>query len=349
MVWTRAETGKVKMRALIIVSLASLLLSAPGARAWDERGHRLIGSLAQQFIHNDDPRLEQRMLQLLGGVDLATAATWADCAADVRQDGKRFVYRPTAATPQICKHFATPRERARMEAFVARNWAGCGDPGPAGCVAAYHAAAVPVQRDRYDRGFAGTSDHDLVSAVDAAFLVLKGGKAPPPFAVADRREALLLLANLAGELAEPLSVAAVYLTSDGTPIDPDDKVELDPASDTRHGALLLDGKNETLRSEWEHAPEALGTTASDDLFHAAGTVPATPGLAESWAALWAGDALLAAKAGFRGLNFAGSGLGHWVVRFDDPVKYKQDLRQAQVAQIEKAGSHLSELIEAALR
>ena len=72
---------------------------APGARAWDEHGHRLIGSLAQQFIHNDDPRLEQRMRHLLGGVDLATAATWADCAGDVRPEGKRFVYRPTAATP----------------------------------------------------------------------------------------------------------------------------------------------------------------------------------------------------------------------------------------------------------
>lgn len=337
------------MRALVIISLAGLLLVAPGARAWDEHGHRLIGSLAQQFIHNDDPRLEQRMLHMLGGVDLATAATWADCAGDVRPEGKRFVYQPTAATPQICRHFATPPERVRMEAFVARNWAGCSDPGPAGCLAAYHVAAVPMQRDRYDRGFAGTSDHDLVSAVNAAFLVLKGGKAPPPFVIADRREALLLLANLVGELAEPLSVGAVYLTSNGTPIDPDDKADLDPASDTRHGALLLDGKMLTLRAEWEKVPDALGTTASDDFFHAAGTVPATPGLAESWAVLWAGDTLIAAKAGFHGLSFGGSGLGHWVVRFDDPVKYKQDLRQAQVAQIEKAGSHLSEIIEAALR
>jgi len=76
------------------------------------------------------------------------------------------------------------------------------------------------QRGHFDRNFQGTNDHDIVAAINAATAVLLERPSPPPFKIADKREALFLLAHLVGDLHQPLHVGAVYLDKDGNLVDP---------------------------------------------------------------------------------------------------------------------------------
>jgi S1/P1 Nuclease len=85
----------------------------------------------------------------------------------------------------------------------------------------YHFDDVDFERDRFDRSYMGTNDHDLVAAITAAIAVLKDKPAPAPFSIADKKEALFMLVHLVGDLHQPLHVESVYLGADGGLVDPD--------------------------------------------------------------------------------------------------------------------------------
>ncbi|MFA9330620.1 S1/P1 nuclease, partial [Escherichia coli] len=81
----------------------------------------------------------------------------------------------------------------------------------------YHFDDVALKRDRFDRSFQGTNDHDLIAAISAAIAVLADKPVPPPFPFSfkDKKEALLLLVHFIGDLHQPLHVGLVYLDADG--------------------------------------------------------------------------------------------------------------------------------------
>ena len=99
-------------------------------------------------------------------------------------------------------------------------------------------------------GLVGTSDHDIVAAINASIAVLQGGTAPAPFNIKNKREALRLLAHYVGDIHQPLHVVSIYLANDGQVVDPDSGT-FDPNSKTRGGLLV---GSAALHSEWDGVP-----------------------------------------------------------------------------------------------
>jgi S1/P1 Nuclease len=96
---------------------------------------------------------------------------------------------------------------------------------------------VAIDRDHFDRSFAGTNEHDLVGAITAAIAVLRDKTPSGPYSIADKKEALFMLAHFLGDLHQPLHVAAVHLDEKGHLVDPDAVHQIDPATETQGGDL----------------------------------------------------------------------------------------------------------------
>jgi hypothetical protein len=337
------RTLHVRLRA-ILAALGMSILAFP-AGAWGPQGHQTVGAIADALLVGTRARLEVR--KLLGTESLQTAALWADCVKGVTERPPyRFVVNPRYGE---CAPFQTAVGKRAMVAYVKRNLSGC-HPSAAQevCHKQYHYADVAVQRDGYARPQIGTSDHDIVSAVAACIAVLQGKRAPAPFAIASKKEALRLLAHYMGDLHQPLHVGAVYLDAVGHQVDPDAGV-FNEDSATRGGNLLLDGTKK-LHGEWDETPAALNVAA----FKVSGSqlaraVPPTTGSLADWPTIWASDTLLTSHEAFAGLTFGaevnrGTAQRRWAVT--EPTGYLAARAALQKQQIVKAGARLAQLLQA---
>jgi len=235
-----------------------------------------------------------------------------------------------------------------MEDYVRRNWSQCRypDTGPErGCHNTYHFDDVSEARNRFDRSYSGTNDHDLVAAITAAVAVLQDRTPQGPFSIADKKDALFMLAHFIGDLHQPLHVAAVYLNANGTRVDPDAHGKIDPATETVGGNDIYDGHIK-LHAEWDAIPAGLGEEATAPLLDAAAGVPKSQGSIDQWPVQWASDTVQVGHRAFAGLRFAQTGPLRWSVSFDDPDGYRADADQIKREQLAKAGARLAELLDA---
>ena len=237
--------------AFVLIALISFL-DPTDASAWGFQGHRVVGSIADQLLK---PGAKSQVQQILNDsdsrdIDLRKAAPWPDCVKSVvRHDDGRFHYEvdPDHLEFEVpCTPFNSARERARMVDYVARNWSTCSytpDGFERGCHNTFHFDDVAIQRSTFDRNNQGTNPHDLVAAIGAAIAVLSGKPIPPPFpfSIKDKKEALLLLAHLVGDLHQPLHVGSVYLDTNGKLVDPDIAHKVDPDTETIGGNAIQDG------------------------------------------------------------------------------------------------------------
>lgn len=335
------------------------------AWAWGHAGHQLIGSLADDLLAGS--HAAQQVALVLGPSlkNLKTAAPWPDCVRDVAfRLPDRYVYQPSSAFHSpACVPFEGDAERKRMENFARRNWHNCpvlaGHPDQGACHRSYHFSDVAVQHDHYSRQFVGTSNHDIVAVLQAAVAVLRSGKPAAGLPdLRDRKEALLLIAHLVGDLHQPLHVGAVYLHDDGSPADPDAGTPpTDPVFETR-GGNSLEIADANLHEAWDTIPSALklaslatgpGLKRRQALLAAARTQPATPGPADGWPERWATDTVLASQAAFPGLRFSRKGAlapGHWVVQFNDAGGYAAAQQDLQRRQLTQAAARLAALLRA---
>ena len=320
----------------------ALWIATPGAGwAWGAAGHRAVGALAERLLAGT--RAERNVRAILGeGSSLAEISVWADCAKGVRRDGDRFRYVHGPGHPE-CAPFERPQERRELEAFVRENAAACpirADENTCGH-RSYHFTDVAIQRDRYDRRFVGTSDHDIVAAIHAAVAVLQGGVAPPPFRIDSKRDALRLLAHLVGDLHQPLHVGTAYLDASGRMIDPDaTHVDVAKAS-TAGGNRILDGTT-NLHAEWDRVDRAVARRAQKAVA-AARAVPATSGSPTAWPEAWATDTLVASRSAYDGLRYARRSRGTWSAEL--PADYDERRDRLQERQLVKAGARLAQLLE----
>lgn len=333
--------------ALAGLAFAYTVVAAQPAAAWGEPGHQIVGSIAEQILTKDHPSTEAQVRQLLGPITLAQAATWADCVRDVRKTANGFQYQKSKFTPAVCQVFQTPAEEARMVDYASRNWTDCFYSKAEGCHAAYHFADIAMQRGRYDESFVGAHPYDIVHAISAAIAVLQGLPAPPPFSIADKREALLMLAHFVGDLHQPLHVGAIYLDANGNVVDPDSAPDRGAASQTEGGNLIMDG-TKNLHAEWDDIDPGLGTVANASLVQASEQLPSSTGPVASWPAQWASDTVTASPAAFSGLSFSGAGTRRWTVQFTDRADYDTARETLQAAQLEKAGARLAEVLAAVM-
>jgi hypothetical protein len=313
----------------------------------------VVGSIADQLLNAN---AKQQVKQILG-FDLRTAAPWPDCVKSVvRHDDGSFHYEvdPNHLEYEVpCVPFSSSEERARMVDYAKRNWSTCSyrpDGFERGCHNTFHFEDIAIQRNRFDRNFQGTNDHDLVAAIGAAIAVLSNTTAPPPFpfSIKDKKEALFLLAHLIGDLHQPLHVGAVYLDVNGKLVDPDVAHKIDDATVTIGGNAIQD-QNVNLHHQWDDIPTDIGEAATKELLFAARSLPASQGGIGDWPAAWASDSVLVAHEAFAGLTFKLTETlpqNRWTVAFDDHTAYLRWQDEIKRKQLAKGGARLAELLNA---
>ncbi len=337
------------MKTAVRLFVCAIALTTPFSLwAFGPRGHQAVGALADQMLSAH----AAAQLKTNLGMSLRTAATWADCVKDVvpvAAVGLRYKADPKYHAS--CGVFETATGIARMQNYVQRNWKTCStDPKVSACHKKYHFADVAIQHDRYDRAFAGTSDHDIVSAIHAAVAVLQGQPAPAPFSIRDKKEALLLLAHLLGDIHQPLHVGSVYLDSQNQPMDPGSAgTPIAKATDTVGGNDIEDGST-NLHAEWDNVSTTINPWALTPALQAeARAVAATAGDLKGWPAAWASETVVAARSAFNGLSYTHTGAlkpGDWVVKIADRAAYAAQRRQLQEQQVARAGARLAQLLNA---
>lgn len=331
------------LRAAIVLVWA--LAGMGSAHAWGPKGHATTGAIAAQLIAGT--RAEAEVARLLQGpaVTLSQAAVWADCVKAVHLEDGAFIYTEPGRYAD-CKPFETPEGMARAEAYVHANWQQCKPRfGDDPCHKQYHYTDVSLQHLRYSRQWVGTSQHDLVAALQACMAVLQGRPAPRPFHLRDRTEALLLLAHLVGDVHQPLHVGAIYLDGQGRRVNPD-AGHHDPHSDTVGGNRIDDGHGSMHRS-WDDVPQRLALQGlTEEAVGEARRVPPSPGRPADWPVQWASDTLGASRAAYEDMVFsAASGKPlHWAATL--PEGYIQRREEIQRAQLVKAGARLAQLLRA---
>ena len=314
------------------------------ALAWTSDGHRVIGAIADRLLAGT--RTSDRVQRILGS-SLRAASVWADCVKGSVMDESRTV--PYRADPVFseCRLFENPSSERTMVDFARRNWDGCGRASTDDlCHKQYHYTDVAIQRDAYRRGLVGTSNHDVVAAIDACIEVLRGHPAPPPFDIHDKREALRLLVHLVGDVHQPLHVVAIYLDANGRLVDPD-LHGLDRRSKTRGGNdLWHDDQN--LHAEWDSIPRIFKTRAFLDraVVEARHVLPTAMPVG-GWAGLWATDTLKIGKRAFEDVRYSTRDDAHrWTVTL--PADYSATRERVQRDRLIKAGARLAQLLQATL-
>lgn len=325
------------------------------AFAWNSAGHQSIGAVADRLL--DGTPAAAQVKAILGEQTLSTAAVWADCAEGVTSpDGRTLVYRAKGSNYPGCKPFASPEEQARLISYVSRNWRQCGTAHDREyCHSQYHFAAVSTFQDRYQKGLVGTDRHDLIHAINAAIAKLRGQQPEAPFDLADRREALMLLAHWVGDVHQPLHVVSLYLDSEGRPLDPD-RIGYRIGNDTAGGNSIFAGARR-LHLEWDEIPDSLkvgGRDAGSVLQEAQGVAPSV-GDAGTWAVQWATESIRVGRAAaFPGLRFTmrpptaselASVKEAWNLTIVDPG-YRRRAIEIKRHQIARAGARLAQLLQA---
>lgn len=324
-------------------SIAAIAFAAcaSSALAWGADGHHTIGKIVGTLVAGSHA---ETVVQQMTGMSIEDASVWADCAKGVAADATGKLAYQSAGRFKECLVFETPEEEAKMVAYVSRNFDAChpqpGEETP--CHKQYHYTDVAPQRQHYQSGLVGTSDHDVVAAVNAAITVLKGGTAPPPFAF-DQREALLVLIHLVEDMHQPLHVQSIYLTTEGKPTDPD-LGNYDPASRTNGGNSIEDGTG-NLHRDWDQvppslAPADLGINGAAE----AKTVVPTTGDVMTWSTQWADDSIASGPPVYAELTYGPEDLRfHWKGTL--PEGYAARREVVQRTQLLKASARLAQLLQ----
>jgi hypothetical protein len=324
---------------------SSLYLFSTQTQAWGPVGHELVGSIAEQLLAGT-PTADK--VHKIIGMDLAQATVWADCAKGVNPVNGEFVYYSSPRFKE-CRPFESDEGKARMVDYVRRNWDACHPTASEeACHKQYHYADVAIQQPKYAAGLAGTSDHDIVSAINAAILVLQGKPAPAPFSIVDQREAILMLAHYLGDIHEPMHIGSVYLDADGHEINPKHD-QLDPATGTK-GGNDIDYHGPSLHYVWDDVSKDIDPLHPDPAWLAeAKAVKPSAGNVLTWSAQWADDSLLQAKKAFDGVSFSHVTVHSHAWSASYPDNYADMKTSIQHEQLVKAGARLAQLLAATVK
>ncbi|RTL33158.1 MAG: hypothetical protein EKK47_03165 [Burkholderiales bacterium] len=308
--------------------------------AWGPQGHETVATIASQLIKGTPA--EAQVKAIVGDWTLSDISVWPDCAKGI-DPTKDYQYQHPGKYAE-CKLFETPQSEAEMSDFVRRNDTNCQPkPGEESCHKQYHYSDISIQHSAYSLGPVGTRNDDIVAAVAAATHVLKGDPSPAPFAIKDKREALLLIVHYVGDLHQPLHVGAIYLNAKGKRVDPD-KGTFSPATDTRGGNnITVNGGN--LHAKWDAVPSNLASSNVDaNWISQAQAVAPTDGDVYTWPASWASGTLAQASTAYKNVKFGALKQGHWPATL--PKNYDTTANAIKKKQLTLAGARLAELLKA---
>ncbi len=295
-----------KLACTLALAGAFAVMVPSSVFAWGNAGHRAVGAIADRLIKGSNAEAQVKAL-LLPGETLASIASWADC---------------------VKGSYCGPQTQEMLD-YVGAN------PKHS----EYHYTDVPYQLDHYHDHGAGTADVDIVQTLKQAILVLQGKDTPAtnPHKFT-KRQALLMVVHLAGDIHQPLHVGAAFVSKDGKFVVPETNAEIDALNifDARGGNnLLLDDafvtssgdrlypplpsekapanppKTKPFHSYWDttvvnYAFRRSSTaTAEEFAQYAIDSKPAVSvntGELTTWPYQWADDALVVAKAAHRGVT-----------------------------------------------
>ncbi|RTL33024.1 MAG: hypothetical protein EKK53_28570 [Burkholderiales bacterium] len=344
--------------------LATALLATPLlAHAWGADGHQTVATLAAGLIKGTPT--EARVAALLGDLSLPLASLWADCAKGV-SPAQNYTY-PSPGKYAECVPLETPARIAEMADYVRRNDKQCQiGLDEDSCHRQAHYADIAVQRSRYVLGFVGTRADDVAGALRTAILVLQGKPADGPPHFKSKREALIVLVHLVGDLHQPLHVGSLYLDPQGHRVDPD-KTGLDVGSFTVGGnSLWVERPTQLppaasgpaqpasagfgppkLHTLWDGVPEKLKPQRVDAAWLAqARKVRDNTGDPADWPARWATQSLEQSRLAFEGLSISAKQGSHWTVAL--PPGYNARAEAIKREQLTQAGARLAMVLKAVL-
>lgn len=330
----------------VLVAMLGFIPGGPSL-AWGPDGHELVGAIAQEILGNSKAGKEVR--NILGSYDLRAATTWGDCVKSVKKTGSVFHY---VVEPQYPECHKFEPETDRMVDYVKRNWSNCEQDTdqPQPCHTLYHFTDVTIQRDAYSRDYFGTTDYDIVHAINNAVAYLRGQKVDSKnFSIRDRKEALLMIAHLVGDLHQPLHVGSAYLDAKGNLVDADKlqgKVqEIEDEYGTRGGNYINIAGARQLHSMWDGIPSSWDKIELAKWVKESKALPSLSMQVEVMPALWASDTVLASKKAFKRLSFGNRAGKYWKATADNQDIYKTEHDQLQHDQIVKAGARMVQLLK----
>jgi hypothetical protein len=195
-------------KRFILLALASVFVSID-AMAWGTVGHRTVGAIADQLIKGTPAQKEVAAL-LLPGESLEKIANWPDCV-------KGTYCGPQ--TPEMVEYTNANPQHSE-----------------------YHYTDIPFQEAQYHDGAVGSADDDIVQTLKQAIAVLQGKdtEATNPHHFT-KRQALILITHMTGDIHQPMHVGAAYVSKDGKFVDPKQASDIDGVTifDTRGGNNLL--------------------------------------------------------------------------------------------------------------
>lgn len=333
------------MKKLVMAMALTGAFASGNALAWGNDGHRAIGAIADKLLKGTNA---QKMIAqiLLPGETLESVSVWADCVKG-EWCGKQ--------TEEMAAYVsAHPRHQE------------------------YHYTNTPFQHQHYSHGGPGTSDVDIVVTLKQAIAVLQGktdaASNPRNFT---KRQALLLIAHLAGDIHQPLHVGAAFVSKDGNFVVPQKQSDIDQVAmfDSRGGNnLILDetkiiagestpqALNRPLHSYWDttvvkYAMRRSSVKSPEEfaqqMIDAQPKLPAYGGDAQTWPVQWANESLAASKQVFRGVVPTGlqeqvNKRGEKVYTFglEVPNDYPVPTSALARTQLTKGGYNLAALLQA---
>lgn len=182
--------------ALFLISLVSV-----NGFAYGDRGHRLVGAIADRRLAQD-PATQQKVRQLLGGLTLEQAAVLPDTIRSFK----------CGATPSGNK------VNRQLQAFVNAN---CTErPRHTD----FHFTDVPVfKAEEYGAGSVGREDFDIVHMIPMCIQVLKGEVPENNDKKITKAIAVILLAHYLGDIHQPLHVGAQFFNQQGVAFQPEEE------------------------------------------------------------------------------------------------------------------------------
>jgi len=222
------------MKRMVVGLFLISLLSINGF-AYGDRGHQLVGAIADKRLAQDQA-VAQKVQQLLHGLTLEQAATLPDKIRDFK----------CGVTPS-----GDPVNR-ELQAFVNAN---CRQrPRHTD----FHFTDVPVfTAEKYAAGTVGREDFDIVHIIPLCIQVLKGEEPETNDKKITKTIAVILLAHYFGDIHQPLHVGAEFFNQQGHAFQPTgENGAFKDLGGNRltlftfwHGELIQAGKN--LHSYWD--------------------------------------------------------------------------------------------------
>ncbi|HEY8184992.1 MAG TPA: S1/P1 nuclease [Pyrinomonadaceae bacterium] len=325
--------------AATFFTLVVFVSASTPAFGWGDKGHKVIGQIAQLRLANTNTLKRVRNI-LKHDESLSSVATWADRVKDEDRFG------PTAVNsdPDTQDFFR------RLANQHNRNW---------------HFANLPLHCASYNdvacKSF--TSSRDIVHLINLSIRKLQGGNVPQ----LTQRNALRLLVHLVGDLHQPLHVGVGFINVDDEhnqiliEREPNRVRQNDFPSDFGGNNLLITGaESDNLHSFWDTdlVEEASGNQSV--LQFAAllnGLIPTAPnwdaqGNVNTWAAQWASDSVQVSNEH----AYDSTIRLKKVVIIDDRPKYRMTRGNNYTTQnipivklqLEKGGYRLAKLLQAIL-